>query len=1160
MAITDAYTLTDRYTRVEGRVFLTGVQALARIPIDQLRLDRAAGLNTAAFLSGYPGSPLGGFDQEAARAAALAPDLPIICQPGVNEELGATAVMGSQLAAEQPDFRYDGVLGIWYGKAPGLDRAGDALRHAAFAGTSRQGGAIALVGDDPAAKSSTLPSSSDATIYDLHMPLFYPGDVQETIDLSRHAVALSRMTGMWTAMKIVAPVADGSGTVDVGPDRVQLVTPDLSIPGDPNGTIYEPHPSGELLTPYTLALEQDFRTIRLVLAQRYASANRLNHATADPADAWIGMIASGYTYHELLEAFRRLGLTSIAEIENAGIRLLQMQMPLSIDAANIRHFARGLDEVVVIEEKNPTLEWLVKDALYGASHQPRVVGKTHEDGRTLMRSYGILDAGAMLDGLRERLSPRIADRLTPPEPAPRERTLIPLSVDRSPYFCSGCPHNRSTKVPDGSLVGVGIGCHGMVQLMDEEKVGNLAGLTAMGGEGVQFIGMAPFLERDHFIQNLGDGTFFHSGQLAIQASIAAEINTTYKLLYNGTVAMTGGQDAVGAIGVPAIATALIAHGVSEVLITTDEVEKYKGVDLPSSRTGRVQVWDRSRMIEAQERLATVPGVTVLIHDQACAAQVRRLRKRGQIAQPKQRIAINHRICEACGDCGEISNCLSVQPISTPLGTKTTIDQTSCNLDLSCLEGDCPSFLTVEVDESARAHARQIAATGELPLPAIVVPTDNFDLRMVGIGGTGVVTVTQILATAAMLDGYDVRGLDQTGLSQKAGRVSGDLRLTRDGPAPSNLIGTGGADVLLAFDLLAATGPGVLDAADAGRTILIASTTETPTGSMIGQPDLAYPELDDLADRLGAATDPARNQYVDAAGLTEELLGSTASANIYLLGVAVQAGTIPVDPGKIEEAITLNGVAVDANLSAFRHGRAWILEPSFPDETVASTGVTPTEVAVPPLPKKLAQRCESFGEVIGEITSMLAADLVGYQNASYAQRFLDLVERAATHGDDGLTEAVARSYHKLLAYKDEYEVARLLLSPESKAAAEAVGGADAKASWRLHPPMLKALGMDSKLSVPVKIGTPAMAALAHGKRLRGTKFDPFARAEVRKVERALIEEFESSIDTVLSRLSGGTIEIVEATRIAELAMQVRGYEDRKLARAAEFRAALTLALD
>ncbi len=1146
------YALTDRYLKDDGRVFLTGVQALARIPVEQLRADRRNGLNTAAFVSGYPGSPLGGFDQEVARAAALADDLPIVCEPGVNEELGATAVMGSQLAATQPDFRYDGVLGLWYGKAPGLDRAGDALRHAAFAGTSRHGGAIALVGDDPAAKSSTLPSSSDATIYDLHMPLFYPGDVQETIDLARHAVALSRMTGTWTAMKIVAAVADGSGTVDLASDAVDIVTPDLSIPGDPAGRIYEPTPNGNLLTPTTLELERDFRDIRLILAKRYASANRLNHTTADPGDAWIGLVASGYTYHELLEALRRLGLTSLAEIEAAGIRILQMQMPLSIDPANIRRFARGLDEIVVVEEKNPTLEWLVKDALYGGPDQPRVVGKRHEDGRVLMRDHGILDAGAIVDGLRERLSTRIADRLAPATPPKREKQLLPLAVDRSPYFCSGCPHNRSTKVPDGALVGAGIGCHGMVLLMEEDKVGESAGITAMGGEGVQFIGMAPFIDREHFTQNLGDGTFFHSGQLAIQASIAAGVNTTYKLLYNGTVAMTGGQDAVGGMGVPEIATALLAHGVAEVLITTEDLDRYDGVDLPSGPTGRVKVWDRTRVIEAQEHLATVPGVTVLIHDQACAAQARRLRKRGVIETPPVRVAINHRICEACGHCGEVSNCLSVQPVETPLGLKTTIDQSSCNLDYSCLEGDCPSFVEIiPKPEGAKKKKRSTTRSAtDLPDPVLVVPSDHFDLRMVGIGGTGVVTVAQVVATAALLDGLHVRGLDQTGLSQKAGRVTGDLRITAGEPAPSNLIGDEGADVILGFDLLAAAGEATLAAGDPTRTVLIGSVSETPTGSMIGHPERSYPELDELRGRVATSTFVDRNRYVDAAALTEQLLGSTAAANIFLLGFAYQHGCLPIAGTAVEEAIRLNGVAVEANLAAFAAGRAEAVSPG-----TASASAGGPEVVVPDLPAPLASRAERLPDGVEQ----RAADLVAHQDAADAERYLHLVDRVAAAGHAELTEAVAVSHHQLLAYKDEYEVARLLTGPEAKATIDAVGGAGAKATWKLHPPVLKALGMDRKIGISTTVGSPMMKALARGKRLRGTALDPFGRTEMRKLERELIEVFEASVDTVLRRLADGSMTLEEAIHVAELPQAVRGYEDRKIERAATYRTELAAAL-
>ena len=739
------YRLDDRYRATDGRVLLTGVQALARLPLDQLRIDAAAGRNTAAFASGYPGSPLGGLDTEMARAAKLVPDLPFVHQPAVNEELGATAVMGSQLAATRPDARYEGVVGFWYGKAPGLDRAGDALRHGVFAGSSPVGGAVVLVGDDPDCKSSTMPSSSDASLVDLHMPILYPGTVAECLELGLHAVALSRASGLWTSMKIVAAVADGNGTVDLGLDRVIPAIPDLTIPGDPTGQTFIPEPNGQLLTPYTLDLEEEFRTTRMVLAQRYANANKLNHVTVNPTDAWLGIVASGYTYHELLEALRRVGLESSAAIEAAGIRLIQMQMPLSVDRENIRAFAKGLDEIVVVEEKNPTLEWLVKDALYGGPDQPRVVGKQHEDGRTLMKSHGLLDADSIVDGLRERLAVRIEDRLAPIEQASPTKRLIPLAVNRTPYFCSGCPHSHGTKVPEGSLVGAGTGCHAMILFDDEDddRAGTSAGLGSMGAEGVQWIGMAPFLDRNHYIQNMGDGTFFHSAQLAIQASIAAGVNTTFKLLFNGTVAMTGGQDAPGVVGPPQIATILLAHGAKEVMITTDNVENYKGVDLPEGPNGRTKVWDRSRILEAQEHLKTIPGVTVMIHDQDCAAQKRRHRKRGTVVTPKERVVINHRICEACGDCGEVSKCLSVQPVHTPLGIKTTIDQSSCNFDFTCMEGDCPSFMTVETADVSVATTPPIIPS--LPEPVFSVPTHSLDLRVVGIGGTRVTRVAPLVS-------------------------------------------------------------------------------------------------------------------------------------------------------------------------------------------------------------------------------------------------------------------------------------------------------------------------------------------------------------------------------------------------------------------------------
>ena len=1161
-SVEDHYELADRYRRTEGTVFLTGVQALARLPIDQLRADRAAGLSTAALVSGYPGSPLGGFDSAVAGAARMFPELHIECRPALNEEYGATAVMGSQLAAEQPDCRYQGVVGYWYGKAPGLDRASDALRHAVFAGTSRHGGAVALVGDDPLSKSSSLPSSSDATLGDLHMPILYPGDVQQVLDLGHHAVALSRVSGLWTAMKIVTAVADGSGTVEPAFDRLTTVIPDLEV----DGRLHETHPRAWFIPPYTLDNEQELREVRLKIAQRYSVANRLNRITDNPSDAWIGLVASGYTFGELREALRRLGLARPEDLDRAGIRLLEVRMPTPFDTAVVREFARGLDEIMVVEEKNPTLEWLVKDSLYSLPDRPLVVGKTAPDGTRLVPSTGMVDADTILGPLRSRLEGRLGDRLAPlPTPAPARRR-IPLAVNRTPYFCSGCPHNWGTRVPEGSLVGSGIGCHGLNLFRDPAEVGEILGLAAMGNEGVQWIGMSPFVEREHYIQNLGDGTYFHSGQLAIQAAVAAGVNVTYKLLYNGTVAMTGGQDAQGSLEVPALVRILLLQGVARVLVTTDDRSRYKGVDLP----GGVEVWDRSRIVEAQELLATVPGVTVLIHDQACAAEKRRARRRGRLPTPSERVVINPRVCEACGDCGKVSNCLSVQTEETPFGVKTHIDQSSCNLDYSCLLGDCPSFMTVTVEPEGAGRgtgAPPDEPVGDLPEPGRIVPTDEMGMRLIGIGGTGVVTVAQILATAAMLDGFEVRGMDQTGLSQKAGPVVSDIRFSRGGAETSNHLGSGQADLILAFDLLTAVSDSNLRTTSHERTVVVGSTTEVPPGSLVGHPERHYPDTAELEAVLEERSRREFDHWLDAAELTRGLLGDAAPANVLLLGVAYQSGAVPMSAARIEEAIELNGVAVELNLRAFRWGRLWAVDR---DQVVAAAAAGGTRDVAPPglgdLPPSLRDAVIALGlgsEVTDRI-GIFTADLIGYQSEELAAQYLEFVARTerveATVDESGerpLTETVARNLHRLTAYKDEYEVARLLLGPETAAAAAAVGGPGARVSWRLHPPLLKALGMKDKISVPARLGRPAMSALARGRRLRGTRWDPFGRTPLRRMERELPAEYRAAVDVLLEALTPANH--TEAVRIADLPDQVRGFEELKASRISAYRDELSRSL-
>jgi indolepyruvate ferredoxin oxidoreductase len=762
----------------------------------------------------------------------------------------------------------------------------------------------------------------------------------------------------------------------------------------------------------------------------------------------------------------------------------------------------------------------------------------------------MLDADHISPALRSRLERRLADRLAPPEPPPRD--LIPLTVNRTPFFCSGCPHNWGTKVPEGAVVGMGTGCHGMTLLMDEDRVGESIGITAMGNEGAHWIGMAPFVDTPHVFQNLGDGTYFHSAQLAVQAAIGAGTNITFKLLYNDTVAMTGGQDTSFRVGTVELAQILLLQGAREVVITADDLGRYRGRPLPDG----VEVRDRTEIVAIQQRLAAVPGVTVLIHDQACAAELRRARTRGTLARPTTRVVINHRICEGCGDCGDVSNCLSVQPVDTPLGRKTRIDQASCNVDLSCLGGDCPAFMTVEVDGVADAG---IETPPPIPEPSPAELT-ALTVRMAGIGGTGVVTVAQVLGTAAMLAGLEVDGLDQTGLSQKAGPVISDLGITApDTPRRTNLVGLGQADVVLAFDLLVAASDGAIGAGLPDHTRVVASTTTSPTGRQITRPSLAAPTADDLLERLAHRSDAGHHVALDATAIAAGLVGSAAVANVVVLGAALQSGAIPIPLDTVETALRLNGVAVERNLAALAWGRCWVADRGAVDAALERRSSPTTRVDTDPLPAPLAGRVDRLDASVGVVVGMLAADLVAYQDRSYAARFLDLVERAAALGDGGLTEAVARGYHHLLAYKDEYEVARLMLAPDGLAEAAAVTGrADPEVTWHLHPPIARALGLDRKLRFTGRTA-PAFRLLARGKRLRGTWADPFGRAALRRTERELPGEYAAAIERVLAAVRGSAITVDRARQIAALPDQVRGFEDLKTRRIEEYRAALTAAL-
>ncbi len=1131
-------TLDDKYLLEQGTIFLTGIHALVRVLLDQHRADVRAGLNTATFVSGYQGSPLGGFDKEILRLKQLATDHGIAFTPGLNEELAATAVYGSQLVQNLPSPRHDGVTGVWYGKNPGLDRAMDALRHANFAGTHPKGGALALVGDDPSCKSSTLPSAAEGTLASLHMPTFFPGTLQEVLDFGRHAIACSRASGLWSALKIVTNVADAAGTAQVWPDRVVPLAPRVEWQGRP----YVHQPSGHLLAPQSLELERTLFGPRLEIARRYAQLNHLNPITIPTPDAWLGIVASGKVYYELLQALRDLGLDQ-AGLERAGIRLMKVGMLYPHDRDAFRDFGRGLDEILVVEEKLEYLEPAVKDALYGTADAPRIVGKRDPDGRDLVSPLSDLDADAIALAVARRLDTRVhldSVRARVEQITARQQTTaktLPTAA-RTPYFCSGCPHNTSTANPEGTLLGVGIGCHTMV-LLDSDGKGEITGLTQMGGEGAQFAGIQPFTDSKHFVQNLGDGTFHHSGSLAIRFAASAGVNVTYKLLYNDTVAMTGGQDVLGQLKVPQLTRWLALEGVRKIVITTDEPEKYDGVELdPIAR-----VEHRDRLADAQAELAAIEGVTVLIHDQGCAAEKRRLRKRGKVADPVERIHINERVCEGCGDCGEKSSCLSVLPVETEFGRKTQIHQASCNKDYSCAKGDCPSFLTVIPGEKAKKKAP--APPEELPEPALRVSHRDFLVRMAGVGGTGVVTVSQILQMAALLDGKHAFGLDQTGLAQKGGPVTSDIRISRDRIEGSNKAGAGAADLLLGFDVLGAANPKNLLVGTPDKTIAVVNTAAVPTAKMVKSTAVSFPaERRNLA-AIERGTRAEDNVYFDAQALAEGLFGDHMPTNLLLLGAAYQHGCLPVSADAIEQAIRLNGAAVDKSLASFRWGRAAIAHPELVED------VLNPKVPEPEVDGKALAILEATGAT-GELRRLLAVripDLVAYQSARYARRYADAVMEVA-RVDAEVGEAYARGLYKLMSYKDEYEVARLHLDAVERAKITDEFGEGAKVYFMLHPPLLRALGLKRKL----KLGpwfTPGFRTLRRMRKLRGTPVDVFGFAKVRRVERALIDEYRDLVERSLAELRPETQPTVK--KIAALPDVVRGYEDIKLRNVERYRA-------
>ena len=1129
---------------------LTGVDTLARLLVVRAQLDARDGLRTATMTSGYPGSPLGTFDLTLDKLGPALGDHHIHHRPGLNEELAVSTVWGSQMG-ESVAYTdgIDGVVGAWYGKTPGLDRSGDALKHANSMGAGRNGGVVMFCGDDPVAKSSTLTCDSQHAFEDACVPVLFPADQQEVLDLGLHAFRMSRWAGPWVGLKIVTAVADGVGTVDLDLDRHELSDPaGVEIAGAP--WQHQPlHTVGPHQIPNQESLVVDQR---LRAAQAYVRHHGLDRVTGAAPGASLGIICAGKTSVDVRQALADLGVHADA-LPGAGIRILQLAMTFPVVPETVREFAESVDELLVIEEKRPFVETQVRSILHEAGRTTPLRGKRDATGDPLVSMVGELDPAA-IRAVLVRVRPDLE-----PVSSGAERKLLPILElpGRAPGFCSGCPHNRSTVAPDGALVGGGVGCHGIMYFEARNAGMKRLPPTPMGSEGVPWIGLSPFVDEPHLIQNLGDGTLSHSGTLAIRAAVSAGVDMTFKILYNAAVAMTGGQDVIGLMDVPSMTRALEAEGVRRIVVCAEDPDRYE-------RNARwapgVEVLDRGELPSVQERLRDERGVTVIIYDQVCAAEARRLRSRGELETPPERVVINEAVCEGCGDCSTKSNCLSVLPVETEFGIKREIHDPSCNRDYTCLEGDCPSFVTITPKEpqTRGTPADRVLAppSGTLPAPMIPELGVQYGAYFTGIGGTGIVSAARIVSGAADGMGLVVEGMDQTGLSQKAGAVVSHLHIARDRShvgAPS--VGTAGADVYISGDLLQAASAAHLDRIDPDRTVAVVDTTVTPTAAML-QSGAAVPAASDLqaavADRVG----PGRAHFVDSKRIAELAFNNHMLANVVLVGAAFQAGGLPFPIEELEATMAATGRPTTAQ--AFTWGRWAVHDPEAVERALAGSSGSPSVGVLKSLFEPSAKATRTAAKLVagrrigGDVIARRAAQVVDYQDAALADRFLDLVEAAAALDDDELTAAVAEGWFKVLTYKDEYEVARLHRKADYGAVARELGiTGEVDVQFQLHPPALRRLGLKKKLPA----GKPyalAFGALARMKRLRGTKLDPFGYDPDRVLERALIEEYEQLVRGYVLDTANDRDRRLAAARSIQ---SVKGYAGIKDAAAAQWRTAV-----
>ncbi len=1141
-----AVTLDDKYDATDGKVYITGTQALVRLPIMQRQRDAQAGLNTGGYISGYRGSPVGGYDQALWKARRQLKDHHIRFEPGLNEDLAATAIWGTQQLHCFPGARYDGVFSIWYGKGPGVDRSGDALRHGNQAGSAPHGGVLAIAGDDHGAKSSTMAAQTDFIFSAVSMPVLAPATVQDYIDLGLHGFALSRFSGLWVGLKAVTDTIETAGIVDVSPQRVRPVLPEgVAMP--PGGL--------NLRWPEEtfLQLEERLTRYKLPAALAYAHANRLDANVFGRDDlavggepARLGIVSTGKSWLDVMQALADLGIDD-ATARRIGLKVMKVAMPWPLEPQAMRAFCEGVEEVLVVEEKRSLIEAQLKEQLYALPERPRVLGKTDGAGTPLVPEAGEISPAMCASIVAARLH---ALALAPDAQARARRGEIAADVlarvdarlaslqarqkagktfetiERIPYFCAGCPHNSSTKVPEGSRALAGIGCHYMAQWMDRST----ATFTQMGAEGMTWVGQAPFSETKHVFQNLGDGTYNHSGSLAIRHALATRTPMTYKILFNDAVAMTGGQQHDGTLTPAQIQRQVRAEGVERIVVVTDEPDKYPAGYFDAD----VPVRHRRDLDAVQRDLREYPGVSVLIYDQTCAAEKRRRRKRGAFPDPDRRAFINEAVCEGCGDCGVQSNCVAIEPVETEFGRKRAINQSACNKDFSCVNGFCPSFVTVEGGKPRRGKLSSVAADAvDIGLPHVTpAPIQGaYSLLVTGIGGTGVVTIGQVLGMAAHLEGKGVTVLDMAGLAQKNGAV---MSFVRFGLSPEDLyaprIGTASADAILGCDIVVTSGRDALSRAARGRTRAVANVATTPTADFTRDADWKFP-LGGMEAAICDAVGEDGASFVDATRLATGLLGDAIATNMFMLGYAYQKGLIPVSAVAIDRAIELNEVAVEQNRSAFLWGRRAAVDP----QRVA-------EVASPPKTMPVARRIsESLDEAIARRVDFLAA----YQDEAYAKRYLALVDRVRSAETAigpalPLTEAVARNFFKLMAYKDEYEVARLHSSGEfAQRLTEAFDG-DFRLRVHLAPPLFARRNARGEL-VKSEYGPWVMTAfrwLARLRRLRGTALDPFGRTAERRAERQLVLEYESTLAGIASRLGAGDHAL--AVEIASVPEQIRGF--------------------